>query len=233
MTKEQLFEAMIGIDEERLEHSEKKGKSFSLWIYRGAAVAGIGVILLVAGRSFPQILQNSATSITGIFKEQNRLKDMISGNSFTGAGSSLEENSTLQNEQEFFKESMESVKVMEDGFWMNGAKYISIEYKEVKSYELAKKTNQSAAQDIWQEEDSEKTEKAQSSGKRDSSFEEEFLVEERDLGEIMGVIEECEDKELVGCIIYHYASYPDSDTICIVKRKDFYQFYMMEGSVLE
>ncbi len=41
----------------------------------------------------------------------------------------------------------------------------------------------------------------------------------KDLGEPMGTVYSCGDKSLIGCKVYHYAKYPDLDSICIVKLR--------------
>lgn len=315
MTKEQLFKAMIGIDEERLEHSERTRKKSVLWIYRGAVAACIGGMIIAAGRFSPYFLQNTSTSIAEISEQQHKLEEeraVSGGFGVTGSGA-IEENSNLSKEETL----LESAEVT-GGFWINGAKYTPIpiplssqsniqegEQERVqernesqernenqernesqernenqernerqernrnenrnesqarnesldrnenqeRSQDRSQDRNQDRNQDSSQDETSDKEDalsksekenasSKQSSGSQEHASENSFFVNESsimetDLGEIMGVIEVCENEELIGCTVYHYAFYPDSDRICIVKINDSYRLYQMEESTLE
>ena len=59
-----------------------------------------------------------------------------------------------------------------------------------------------------------------------------YRITEADLGEPMGAVAVCGDESLVGCPVYHFAAYPDLDSICIVETKDGYEFYTSSGPVL-
>lgn len=59
-----------------------------------------------------------------------------------------------------------------------------------------------------------------------------YRITSADLGTPMGTVTVCADESLVGCPAYHFAGYPDLDSICIVKTKDGYEFYTSSGPVL-
>lgn len=231
MTREELFEAMVGIDEERLEHSEKKPKKSFRWVYLGAAAACIGLIGITANYYFvppllyqeEAIVESSSNLLTGISDSRKQVEDMVTGNG------------VQSNEQK------------EIGFWLNGVRYTSICYEEYEAYGLKTEASQEQADEIDSflvqhmesvEEELSQRESIIYSGSRsknqESAKKEEFLLEggdlvsEKDIGEVMGIIKESEDQKLIGCIVYHYNSYPDSDRICIVKYGDSYQVYTME-----
>ena len=218
MTREELFEAMIGIDEERLEHSEygkKKQKKSFLLAYLGAAAACIGLIGIAANYFLIAPLQYKNPPIP------EAASDFVAGSSdIQKQEEARAAGGGIQNEmqEEIALESLE-----EAGFWLNGARYTAIRYEEYKEYgfiiesskEQAIRANSSARQE-------------KESIKEELFLETVFFISEKDLGEVMGVIEESEDQELVGCMVYHYIDYPSSDTICIVKKQDFYQLYTME-----
>ena len=52
-----------------------------------------------------------------------------------------------------------------------------------------------------------------------------LIITEADLGEFMGTVTGCYDTALNGCRVYHYARYPEKDTICIVDTPQGYAFY--------
>ena len=53
-----------------------------------------------------------------------------------------------------------------------------------------------------------------------------YHITESDLGEWMGVVTSCGDESLIGCDVYHFAKYPDKDSICIVDTPAGYAFYV-------
>lgn len=53
-----------------------------------------------------------------------------------------------------------------------------------------------------------------------------YHITESDLGEWMGVVTSCGDESLIGCDVYHFAKYPDKDSICIVDTPTGYAFYV-------
>lgn len=195
MTREQLFEAMVGIDEDRLEQSEKKRKKSFRWIRFGAVAACIGLIGLAANNFFISSLQKdeylgvrsqkSEMQIAGNFESQN-------GKEMGAAGGEIQED-----------------------FFLNGLWYTPINHREELSIEGVQ---------LYSEQRKENVESA----KEDISLEDQVVLSESDLGERMGVIEESENQELIGCTVYHDIRYPDSDQICIVKKGNFYQLYGVE-----
>ncbi len=52
-----------------------------------------------------------------------------------------------------------------------------------------------------------------------------YKITPTDLGEPMGTVTSCGDKELIGCNVYHFSKFPNYDSICIVETKDGYNFY--------
>ena len=55
-----------------------------------------------------------------------------------------------------------------------------------------------------------------------------YEITEKDLGELMGTVAACGDETLVGCKVYHFAKYPEFDSICIVETPSGYAFYTTE-----
>lgn len=53
-----------------------------------------------------------------------------------------------------------------------------------------------------------------------------YHITESDLGEWMGAVSSCGDESLIGCDVYHFAKYPDKDSICIVDTPTGYAFYV-------
>lgn len=60
-----------------------------------------------------------------------------------------------------------------------------------------------------------------------------YTITKQDLGEKMGVAADCEDAALNGCSVYHFAKYPDKDSICIADTPDGYAFYVCSGLHVE
>lgn len=53
-----------------------------------------------------------------------------------------------------------------------------------------------------------------------------YQITEDDLSQPMGTVASCGDESLVGCEVYHFAQYPDKDSICIVDTPAGYEFYV-------
>lgn len=53
-----------------------------------------------------------------------------------------------------------------------------------------------------------------------------FSITEDDIGDLMGTVTGCEYEELNGCNVYHFAKYPENDTICIADTPSGYKFYV-------
>ena len=53
-----------------------------------------------------------------------------------------------------------------------------------------------------------------------------YHITDSDLGEWMGAVTSCGDESLIGCDVYHFAKYPDKDSICIVDTPAGYAFYV-------
>lgn len=53
-----------------------------------------------------------------------------------------------------------------------------------------------------------------------------YTITEDDLGEMMGIVSNCGDEALNGCKVYHFAKYPEKDSICIVETPTGYAFYV-------
>lgn len=52
-----------------------------------------------------------------------------------------------------------------------------------------------------------------------------YKITPTDLGELMGTVTSCDDKELIGCNVYHFSKFSNYDSICIVETKEGYKFY--------
>ena len=53
-----------------------------------------------------------------------------------------------------------------------------------------------------------------------------YQITEDDLGESMGIVASCGDESMIGCEVYHFAQYPDKDSICIMDTPTGYEFYV-------
>ena len=53
-----------------------------------------------------------------------------------------------------------------------------------------------------------------------------YQITENDLGELMGTVASCGDESMIGREVYHFAQYPDKDSICIADTPTGYQFYV-------
>lgn len=53
-----------------------------------------------------------------------------------------------------------------------------------------------------------------------------YQITEADLGEPMGTVTSCGDDAVVGSPVYHFAKYPDFDSICIAETPYGYDFYV-------
>ena len=56
-----------------------------------------------------------------------------------------------------------------------------------------------------------------------------YQITEADLGEVMGEIGICGNEKLIGCTVYHFAKFPELDSICIVDLGERYDFYTADG----
>lgn len=52
-----------------------------------------------------------------------------------------------------------------------------------------------------------------------------YQITEADLGELMGTVASCGDESLIDCSVYHFASFPNYDSICILDAPYGYAFY--------
>lgn len=82
MKREDLFEAIGGIDEERLEQSEKNGKQHVVWLRYGSLAAGVCLVLL-AGILLPRLIRmnvknmdTSSADTVGEAYEDGQTNDM-------------------------------------------------------------------------------------------------------------------------------------------------------------
>ena len=53
-----------------------------------------------------------------------------------------------------------------------------------------------------------------------------YRITENDLGEPMGTVASCDNESMIGREVYHFARYPDKDSICIVDTPTGYKFYV-------
>lgn len=51
-----------------------------------------------------------------------------------------------------------------------------------------------------------------------------YVITEKDLGSVIGKVGNCENSTIIGKMVYHFSSYPDSD-ICILDNDGKYEFY--------
>lgn len=53
-----------------------------------------------------------------------------------------------------------------------------------------------------------------------------YQITEADLGDLMGTVTDCKDETMIGSRVYHFAKYPEHDSICIVDTSNGYEFYV-------
>lgn len=53
-----------------------------------------------------------------------------------------------------------------------------------------------------------------------------YQITEADLGVPMGAVTDCGDERIIGSLVYHFAKYPDDDSICIADTPYGYDFYV-------
>lgn len=53
-----------------------------------------------------------------------------------------------------------------------------------------------------------------------------YPITEADLGDVMGTVKDSKNQNLIGAAVYHFAKFPDSNTICIVEHQGIYEFYV-------
>lgn len=53
-----------------------------------------------------------------------------------------------------------------------------------------------------------------------------YQITEDDLGDLMGTVTGCGDETIIGSQVYHFAKYPEYDSICIVDTPNGYAFYV-------
>lgn len=56
-----------------------------------------------------------------------------------------------------------------------------------------------------------------------------YKISADDLGGIMGVVGNSQDKSIIGETVYHFIKFPTDDSICIVEVDGTYQFYVKNG----
>lgn len=53
-----------------------------------------------------------------------------------------------------------------------------------------------------------------------------YRITEEELGEYMGTVTDAMEEALIGSEAYHFARYPESEAVCIIKAPDGYRFYV-------
>ncbi len=59
-----------------------------------------------------------------------------------------------------------------------------------------------------------------------------YQITKQDLGEVMGTVQGSADQDLLGCTVYHFAQFPNLDSICIVEQEGSYAFYTADWILL-
>ncbi len=55
-----------------------------------------------------------------------------------------------------------------------------------------------------------------------------YQISDVDLGEVMGVVTNCEKEDYIGLTLYHFAEYPEDDVIGILDNNGTYEFYVCD-----
>lgn len=279
--REELFQALEGVDEKRLEHSER-GVSRAVgsrWAKWGAAAAGI-CLLAAAAIVYPKLSSaKQGSSLSAKDARESRTDVQISSNQgdnskdpqseTTNDGAGATETSEQPDGQAFGQDASEepeqhdgqafdqiasaeqdiggvddsASKQRAYGFLLDGAFYYPISYDERERYGLLDNPSGMGDADVegssadggssadvegGSAHDESSADVAGSSADNESSAEWKQPAES-DLGEPMGVVQGCGDESLNGCKIYHYASFPDLMSICIVAKEKEYEFYCAGG----
>ena len=90
------------------------------------------------------------------------------------------------------------------GFQMNGSVYRPITFEQRKEFKIV------PAEDIG------------------LSEENKYIITKEDLGEQIGVVEECPNKALIGLPVYYFALWAEDERICIVDANGTYAFYVRD-----
>ena len=56
-----------------------------------------------------------------------------------------------------------------------------------------------------------------------------YKITANDLGDVMGIVGDSQDKSIVGETVYHFIKFPSDDSICIVGVRGIYEFYVKDG----
>lgn len=241
MKREDLFEAIGGVAEERLELSERSYKKHAVWIRYGSIAAGVCLVML------------AAVVIPTVVKRGMKNSDILSGDSM--------QESSYEEGEEMAETDADNAAVAEgqkDAFDMES----TLEDAETDNAQnMAEHTEAGNAQDAAEDTGAGDTQVTANSGRKEDVIAEEggftlafadgdtgdavycpisnelrqsfglpenVQLTKADLGEYMGTVEDCEDETLKGCKVYYSAIYPEDEGICIVDRNGSYEIYYSE-----
>lgn len=230
---EDLFEAFGGVDEIRLAHSERKGvfQSRAVWIGWGALAACFTLLLLIViafPALFPEDGNQSVSNRDTLGNQETMLADQDDTEMRPEGGAAAGEEQLAQSAAE--KDQAENADGTGYGFSMNGAVYVPVTSEAceaIERYGLGENMDNSMVQDS-----------ADATVGEDKFDGQEFETEEltgyesvfrqpteADLGEEMGILQDCGDESLNGSKVYYYAAFPEDASICIVEHDGEYAFY--------
>ncbi len=204
MKREDLFEAIGGVAEERLELSERTYKRQMVWIRYGGIAAGICLVVLAA-IAIPEVIKNnilySDTEMSADSAGKTYMDDSADEALYDMDGGMDESVLQDENMQEYPNMETEKNDLMEDSsnnFTLDVGTDDAISTSAVTYVQMSSEVRQTL------------------------SLPEDAQITEEDLGEYMGTVQNCENDAWNGCKVYYSAKYPTDNTICIVDLGDSY-----------
>lgn len=211
MKREDLFEAIGGVAEERLELSERSYKRHAVWIRYGGIAAGICLVILAA-IAIPQVIRNNimySDSLLSTDSKKENSYDMEETAGETYYEEEAENSDMLGNDAGDMGQDdgteLESVQDMEDG------SAHTERTDRVYSFTLdmvAYDANSIGGTVIYVPMSYEE--------RQTLSLPDDVQITEEDLGDYMGTVQNCGDETWNGCMVYYSAKYPTNHMICIV-----------------
>ena len=212
MTREDLFEAIGGIDEERLEQTERTYKQSHLWMRYAGLAAGI-CLIIVAAVAIPTTLRIKSKQMNA-FLTMEDTENCAGDNMLDGGENAVWEESGVQGEGAA-GEAESDTAAQEDS-----SKDV-IKQDQVNSF-LINNSDTSYA-DLNLEHVFYTSLTAEIRDKM--GFPEDSELTQTELGDYLGIVYNCEDADMNGCRVYLLSRYPDDVTICVVDTGTGYKLY--------
>lgn len=212
MTREDLFEAIGGIDEERLEQTERTYRQSHLWMRYAGLAAGI-CLIIVAAIAIPTTLHVKSKHMNA-FLTMEDTEYCAGDNMLDGGENAAWEESAVQGEGAAGEADNDAVAQEEP------SKDVSME-DHVNSFLI--NTSDTSYADRNLEHVFYTSLTAEIREKMD--LPEDSELTQRELGDYLGIVYNCADTDMNGCRVYLLSRYPDDVTICVVDTGTGYKLY--------